>query len=59
MEGENVITKSEIVEDPNIPECSGSDNNLLGSGSKGNIGCDVMDIIADMGPMVHKNDMQQ
>ena len=39
VEEENVITKREIVEDPNIPECSGSDNNLLGSGSKGNIGC--------------------
>ena len=58
-EEDNVITKREMVEEHNISDCSGSDNNLLGSGSKKGIGCDVMDIITDMGPVVHENDMQQ
>lgn len=58
-EEENVIDKREIVEDHDIPDYYGSDNNLLGLRSKGDLWGDVVLIIADMGPMAQEYNKQQ
>merc|ERR1719318_1543302 len=56
---EEITDKRTVMEDLDMPDCPGSDDEQLGSGSEGNYGVDMVHLTADMGPMAQEDVKKQ